>query len=409
MKAEILDIRQEARGTCYLCRASLAAFIENLPDEYSDYVVQRGYVSNPYLDTLVQTVIGHRYIPAIVLVADKPIRPSGKSLETGEFKILDGLQRTFRLHAIHETIKIFLEARKRLGQDVYSLSRLALLRQFSDELKEADSNIGTLLALREYALEHRSQNLPKLLSENFQWFEVWSGLSAEDEIRLMLMLNAGHKPVGLRHQLELLFLSLLPMLKKHFGKRFNLVRERDRSATRFSKGREVGDFHFAHMISALLSLSDGKPITPNAELIQAIQSPDDQDIYDDILRHEYLRDFVSFIVDLDELISQQYSNYGATWMGREVALTGIFGAIGSASKSKNTKPKIVMQDLLKILEKNPLALDLKEFEKQRNTTELSKVNIGQVNKIAVFNGIRGLLLGDAKKKIDWKKMFSGAG
>jgi len=282
-----------------------------------------------------------------------------------------------------------------------------LVREYSRDLNEIDSNISILLALRQYAKEKRSRNLPKLFSENYQWFQVWSDLSPDDEIQLMLLLNAGHKPVSSRHQLELLFLSILPVLKRHFGSKLNLVRERDESATRFAKTRNVGDFHFAHIISALLSLADGEPKTPNSELIKEINSPEGLTAYSDILRPEFLRGFVRFLVELDETVSTQYTETGTVWMGREVSLAGLFAAIGKESMQDNESPQEVMKRLLRILADNPKALNLDSYENERNRTELSKINIGQANKRAIFDGITHLLRENSgKKSINWNRMFS---
>jgi len=102
--------------------------------------------------------------------------------------------------------------------------------------------------------------LLETFTENGQWCEVWTGLTADEEVRKMLTLNAGHKPVKTRHQLELLFLNLLPILREGEGHGFTLVREKEISATQFSKRRPSGSFHFAHIITSLLSFYEAKPV-----------------------------------------------------------------------------------------------------------------------------------------------------
>ena len=41
-----------------------------------------------------------------------------------------------------------------------------------------------------------------------------------------------------------------------------------------SKSRQVGEFHFASVITSLLSFYDGSPVTPTTGLIEQIQSSD---------------------------------------------------------------------------------------------------------------------------------------
>ncbi|HHQ4526105.1 TPA: hypothetical protein ACSP1O_004060, partial [Aeromonas veronii] len=65
----------------------------------------------------------------------------------------------------------------------------------------------------------------------------------------MLVLNAGHKPVNIKHQLELLFQNLLPIFEGVKSGDVRIVREKNISSAEFSKTREVGIYHFSHLIS----------------------------------------------------------------------------------------------------------------------------------------------------------------
>src|SRR5688500_18252822 len=100
MDARILDERTDDRGTCFLCRASLSDYIASVPATYQQYDIQREIVTNVYLDRLVETVLKRRHIPIIVLVAeaaDYTVSQDRSTLQLSNYKILDGLQRTFRL------------------------------------------------------------------------------------------------------------------------------------------------------------------------------------------------------------------------------------------------------------------------------------------------------------------------
>src|SRR5712671_2221640 len=103
MKATILDSRTDGGSECFLCRITLEDYVASLPATYQDYDVQREIVSNVYLDHLVDTVLAGKHIPPIVLVGGNHTR-DGDELLIESFKILDGLQRTFRLQAIRLTI-----------------------------------------------------------------------------------------------------------------------------------------------------------------------------------------------------------------------------------------------------------------------------------------------------------------
>jgi len=273
MKAPILDSRKDGNGKCYLCKIMLEDYITSLPDTYQDYEIQREIVTNVYLDQLVETVLARRHIPPIVLVVEKGrFRETKATLEIDTFKILDGLQRTFRLKAIRSTIDYALQLDK--NEDFISWTKYKLSKSFSNELRKINSTTEVLRAILVFKAGNNQAALLETFKNNPQWFEVWTGLSEDEEVKKMLVLNAGHKPVKTRHQLELLFLNLLPLLRVGEGAEFQLVRERDISATQFSKAREIGSFHFAHIVASLLSLHEGKPISPSTSLIQAIQSSD---------------------------------------------------------------------------------------------------------------------------------------
>jgi hypothetical protein len=223
-------------------------------------------------------------------------------------------------------------------------------------------------------------------------------------------LNAGHKPVKTRHQLELLFLNLLPVLREGEGKDFTLVREKEISATQFSKGRETGTFHFAHVITALLSFYEGKPISPSTSLIQGIQSADSGvDSYMELADPTVLKAVVAFLVRLDRELTEQYGENGNLWMGREVSLAGLFGAIGAVADETERSRLDVMGTFYEICRRNPKILNLRQFEEVRNNLDLSKVNIGNVNRSAVFSAIKEILGPNPPGIIEWRKHFGVEG
>lgn len=293
-------------------------------------------------------------------------------------------------------------------EDYLSWSKFKFSRSFSSQLNKFDSNTDVLRTIVEYFQQNGKDALLKTFTENNQWFEIWIGLTPEEEVRKMLMLNAGHKPVKTRHQLELLFLNLLPFLRDGEGQDFKLVREKEISATQFSKGREIGNFHFAHVITALLSFSAGKPITPSTSLIQGIQSADsDMESYTELADPETLKEVVKFLVRLDRELTNQYDGNGCLWMGREVSLAGLFGAIGAVAIDSNRSRVEVMNSFYETCKSNIGILNLHEYEEARNNLDLSKVNIGNINRSAVFSAIKEILLAEVPSPINWKKHFAG--
>ncbi len=410
MKATILDYRDEGESTCYLCKLSLEEYIQSLDDTYQDYEIQRGIVSNVYLDTLVETVLGRRHIPPIVLVAENGhCSRREQDLRVDKFKILDGLQRTFRLQAIRKTITFCCENLDR-QENYLEWSKFKFSRNFSNSLREINSNTDVLRAVASVFMEKGEAELLKSYSQNGQWFEIWKGLSPDAQVKKMLTLNAGHKAVKTRHQLELLFLNILPVLREGEGKDFTIVRERETSATRFSKDREPGHFHFAHIIAGMLSLYEGKAVGTSTDVIQDIQESDvGIEKYAKFTTPDFLKSVVTFLVGLDKQLSEQYGGNGILFMGREVSLSGLFGGIGAVSENCDRSRLDEMRRFLQIAKTNRGVLNLEQFEQVRNSVDLSKVNIGNVNRKAVYSAVSDLLTAKNPTRVDWRNYFRTAG
>lgn len=409
MKAQFLAERDEGRAFCILCSADLGEYVRSLPDTYQDYDIQRQIVSNVYLDRLVDTILIKGHIPVITLVADKAdVHRQGDAINIRDFRILDGLQRTFRLEAIYQTINFCLQNLDSGGEDYASWSRYRLSRSFSAELAKFNSNTEILRKILRALNKVGGNKLRDCFSNNLQWFEVWIGLTPDEEVRKMLTLNAGHKPVQIRHQLELLFRYLLPTFDTTETHGFELVREKEIRSAQFSKKRSVGHFHFAHIVTSLLSLYAKEPITPSSALIQDIQTKElDLDHFNDLTNARFLGRFVSFLVRIDRLLQKQYGSLGTLWMGREVALAGLFAALGKYAHEVDEQEYDVFRRFERIIADNPGILNLKQYEGARNNLDLSKVNIGSVNRSAIYEATYDLVRSDKPKQIEWVPYFGG--
>jgi len=409
MKSITLDKINEGDSICYLSKITLKDYIESLPENYQEYEVQREIVKNTYLDNLIETVLEEKHIPPIVLVVEeKNYIAKGNELDIQKFKILDGLQRTFRLNIIWKTIQFFIKIAS-IDPTILEQNRLQLSRSYSSHLDQFDSNANILFSIVQHYNLKLSQSSIKSIEEcfnKFQWFEIWTNLSPENEVQKMLILNAGHKPVKTKHQLELLFRNLIPVVKNVDLNDFELIREKEMTSIAYSKNRTYGQFHFSHLITSILSLDAGKPVTTNTSLVHKTQNSDfDFESFEKYFSYEFLHEFIRLLLKLDKNVSNEYSE-GNKWIGRETSLVGLFAALGKYSIEK----KLLPFDSLSILESKvinrPKCLDLVQFEKVRNSLDLSKINIGTVNKNAVYDGVYDIL-SDQKDTIQWTLYFKG--
>ncbi len=407
MKATIFDSFSENGHVCHLSSIDLKAYVENIPADYDQYEVQREIVKNIYLDDLISTVLYRRHIPPIVLVLpEESFSVSGSEIDIRYFKILDGLQRTFRLKIIFDTIAFFVDKYEK-DHNLLEFSRLKMSREFKSELEGINSSSAILYAITHHfvnVLDSQVERL-KALFERDQWFEIWVGLLPGDEVSKMLILNAGHKPVKTKHQLELLYRYVFDVLPKAEFPEFRVVKEKEISSTQYSKTRGVGEFHFSHLITAILSLSEGRPITGNIDLIQKTQADYfDEEVFAQYLTLSFLRAFVDSLLRIDRKLYAAFGEIGSRWMGRETSLVGLYAATGQYLVQSKLTPSDAVAHLAKTIEANAEALDLTSFEQERNSLDLAKINIGNVNKRAVFEAVLQLLSG-SEVSLDWKRYF----
>lgn len=404
MRLQILDRIEEDGASCLLCKTNLKEYIEAVPDDFQEFFVQRGIVTNKFLDQLWDTLIQNKHIPTIVIVAEQQ-PPSLAPLEEftlrGGFKVLDGLQRTNRLNIIWNTIR-FLEND---FDDDLAESETRLARKHSTRLKL----IGCAPSLFIRMLRYKRQlddikKISDLYDQNTIWVETWFNLNETQQVRKMLILNAGHKAVNIKHQIELLFIEYLDILRATMPDA-NIYREKDMSTPRYAKSRKPGDFHFAHLISAFESLASARPITTNSDFSAAKSFKEESAGDSDDLLQVDLDSIQAFSKTIYALDKSLQSEAGANWLGREVVLVGLFAAIGKHAQENHSSATQSLGYFTEQLDKYVDALDLESFEEIRNSLELSKVNIGSKNKMAVYKATLDFLNGRTKDVFDWRKFF----
>ncbi|EPE8813390.1 hypothetical protein ACSOQ0_003167 [Yersinia enterocolitica] len=401
MKSLMLDEKTENGAICYLAKVSLFEYIKSVGDDYYKYEVQRGFVNNRYLDKLVDTVLTSRHIPIMVIISDSINISSNNEITVNDFDVLDGLQRTHRLVSLWKTFLL-------INENYESIINGDLKkRSFNSKLKEINSDPIIFDRLLSHIKEHGNSSIDVFV-KNFIWIEIWKGLTEQQQIQKMLLLNAGHKSVNIKHQLELVFLRLIPAIKNMAPKKFSLLRERDLSTMEYSKDRKLYSYYLPHVIAALISLMRGRLITTNSDLINTItnDNEDGQFQLPDEISDRLLKDFVIFLIALDEELYKKYDKIGLLWLGREVSMIGLFSAIGNYAEENKKTHKEALERAKDVIIELARCLDLKKFEMERNNVDLGKVNIGNINKKAIYKAVKEILNGNFSPA-KWSNYFGG--
>lgn len=393
---------------CIFCGCKLGDFLHTLPKDYDEYDIQRDIVKNVYLDRMIDTVIEKKHIPPIILVGSRELIGEEDFIEDEEFSIIDGLQRTYRLMAIYQTF-LLIES-ELCSKELISLSNRELLNEYRKHLTNINSSIVIMRKLIDYIDMIGDVKAAKNeLFNQEQWFELWLGLTIDDEVDKMLVLNAGHKQVTARHQLELLFIKLYPKLKEigNGDIRFELIREKQMTPLKLMKVRKVGMFHFSNLIAASLSFEMGKPLKVNSALINKIQS-DEESTIERTFDIGFVTSLTEFLVNVDVIIENEYGNEGLGWLSKETVLTGIIGAIGKYQKESKMEIKEVFNICEEKIFRNNV-INIKGYEEQRYNINVSKVNVGDKSRQAVFSGVYDCLINHEviSDPINWIEYFQG--
>ena len=405
LELKILSKRKENnKAICYICEGNLENYVKSIPERYRDYDIQRGIIkNNVYLEKLTITILEKKYIPSIVLVANNPLHIKDDLISVEEYKILDGLQRSYRMKLIYNAYNIYLEkVANNKKKEIESKTKFKLSRELKNELNEKETDISYLWTIIEF---YRDKEVDKNVFIKFiQWFEIWDNLDKNEQINKMLLLNAGHKSMDMKHQLELLFLNIISDTYLD-----DFIRSREISATYFYKNKKKGDLHLTHTISALVAFDKCEPILLNQKFLQELHENIDVEL-DQVkifFQDNNLENFIDFFKQLDGLINSQYGEIGLQWIGRESVLIGMFASFGKYFKSNFNNDinflEACFNDILKKLEAHLQDFKIDEFNEAKENVNIAKVNIGDLFKYSTYYFFCQLLMN--RKNNNWKTIF----
>lgn len=385
MEFYLFDKKSLKTGNWYLCKCNLYEYLTNLKTDFFGFQVQRRIVKNIYLDGLYNTIIFGDPIPAFTITADLvSINGTSLKIDMSRMNILDGLQRSFRLWAILEFHKIAKE------------NGITTPRDFIKLMKE-QGEFGEMVLGLDFV---SSSFLKKVLDEEnynsiidaYKKFEIqiviWEGLSENDIMKKMLLLNAGQRPVSSTHQYELLFLHKINEVNTKLDG-IALYRERDEKYFKIKKGeRSVGEYQMSSIIIALQSLIEKKPlrIAPANMIEWDSDSFFETEYVAKYFNTDFLCCFINLIRKMDKVLSEQDPNY-LKWFGKDTTLSGIFAGLGKYINPENENK--LLDDIEKAIVRvasGECDFRITEFESELSKLAGSRINVGNVvrNAIAAY-------------------------
>lgn len=348
MPLEVLGFTKNVRTKTDIvyAKSDIATYLSIVGDNFDDFEIQRRRVKHKAYSRMKQDIKDGALLPSItlsiknsyidhVLTSFEDKTTLQETLSTpNKINILDGLQRT---HILHELMQE--------GFDFHPEQTLLL----------------------EFWLERNINNL----------------------IYRIIVLNAGQKPMSIRHQMELLFLSAKENLEAKITG-LELFTERDES-----RRTKSGKYQLERIALAYYSYITKSPEVDKDNLI-AQQLQEEKILFDgeDKFGAQFNR-FVTLLeryVEVDAAAYDKYNNTSLTWLGSENTLQAFFSAAGNFDSRGGDGQERVNRSISSLIEslrgeaEDPLYLNI--LNNIIDGLPSRKVNVGFASRKLMFNSFR---------------------
>lgn len=342
---------------------SITDYLELIGSDYDQYGIQRKREKHRAYGRMKKDIKEGALLPSITLAVNQfnvteikklidgqHFSELEKKLQTpGIFSILDGLQRTYILKEIQ---------------------------------KEG----------------HEFKKDQKLL------LEFWIEPEPKHLIYRLIILNAGQKPMSLRHQIELLFMSLADKLKEKI-ENLEIFRE-----TEERRRVHASQYPFERLVSSYQSFLWKTPeLNKNNIVAQQMMEDSVLDSSEEKINQTF-EDFTGYLKIynlLDILVFEKYSGQGdspkANWLGLENVMNSFFAAISDFSTSdvRVTRLKTAL-DLLLVQVADPENIDplgLDAYFGLIQGIDSRKINVGIATRRLLFSGFKEFFRDEGNKSL----------
>lgn len=364
---KILSIIKDERisATSVLVEMTTEKYLKLVSGAEDNLEIQRRVIKGfkPY-DRLRQDLKEGCLIPPVVLgirkdsintplnVDDDQFIPSLESTQAGDVFIIDGLQRTTAIQNVRDSLQ--------------------------------------------------DEELAKFLSRPLR-VEVWPDITLSALTYRMILLNAGQKPMSLKHQLEVVSRPLCDNIVEKYQGRVFIYREKDTN-----RRSGPGQYQFSIIAQAFQAFVQKSPhIDVRNEVIAELNQIDVLTNYGDSLEKtsgkadltSEFESYIGFLADFDDKLCRKYGERtdsdegvtiptGVNILSRDTFHLGLAAAYGWCTEHKNDALDTAKQKLLASLnddDADPLAIERLE---RIQTGFRRKDNTGEQTRNLIFNGFK---------------------
>jgi hypothetical protein len=345
---EIMGFARDARtGTRVIyAKVGIPAYLEIVGDEFDEFDIQRKRVQHKAYARMKEDIKSGTLLPAVTLAVktshlnqvieageDKDAL-AGTLSQRGSLNILDGLQRTHTLKDIAESGHAF--------------------------------NPDQTLLL-----------------------EIWVEPHIKNLIYRIIVLNAGQKPMSMRHQMELLFYSTKETLENRIPG-LEIFTERDESRRTRAKKYPLDRVSLAYYSF----ITKSPEVNKDNIVAQQLQEEDvlAQGVESFGEKFERFSSVFTQLATIDQLAEDRYGRQAVTWIGSENFMLGFFAAAANADSRHNGAELVAesLDGLIRSLRDTDFSdpLGHASYQAVAQGIDSRKSNVGYATRRLIFNGFR---------------------
>jgi len=352
---EVLGTSIDVRTNTHVVYAQLPVqdYLDLVGSEFHEFYIQRKREKHKAYDRMKKDIIAGALLPSITLAVRPENVPEvetelnnketlrNKLSISGRVYILDGLQRTYILNDLRKEGTVF----------------------------KANQKIHV-----EFWLEQEIKHL----------------------IYRIIVLNAGQKPMTMRHQVELLFLALKNKLESEIN--ISIMTERD--LTRRTGPRKYSLDRVASAYHCFMTKSP--EVNKENVVAKTLVEGDVLDSSEDELAtvYEDFKSYFDFYAKLDDEVCRVYKGNaekqiptGATWFGSENVMNSFFASIAIFGRDEDRQKRIInaltrLYVTLENASEGDDVLGLEQLHRLIDAFNPRKVNIGYATRKLLTSGFR---------------------
>ncbi|MCW0411695.1 hypothetical protein NG831_10005 [Xanthomonas sacchari] len=345
-KAVCIDHDDRINAWCVTAQVDYSWFLNAVSGSEANLEIQRGVIGGrKAYATLRQDLKNGCVLPPIVLAE------AGATVdinENGSIKSLDQL--SAELGAVQSEAIYIIDG----------LQRTNAIRRTAEELRENQDS-------------HREFLLRKLR------IEFWLGASFGAIAYRMLLLNAGQRPMSMKHQIE--------VLSSRLGQSLSTINGIDIFTTGDARRRaNAGQFQLAKLSQAFQAWLQGKPnidvrnVVMEELLAEGAIETLGNSLNDHAEGHDGFRRLMQWIVEMDVALGRD----NLAFFGNETVLQGVAAAVGGSERHEKISSRVwpALDDLLADCRSGDASdvLGVPLFNQLRTTFDVSKVNVGSATR-----------------------------